>query len=257
MKILLTNDDGIDAPGINILADELINAGHDIIIIAPDKEQSAASHSITLHQPLRILERSKDRYAVTGSPADCMILASRIILKNSVELVISGINGGQNMGEDILYSGTVAAALEAMFMGYKAIAISLAAHVDQMFETAAYYLAEMLNKGLHEKIEKNEILNINVPNVKREEIKGIKLTRTGNRIYKDFVSEQKDPRGRTIYWIGGARALWLDEPGTDFKTVSDKFISITPISPNFNVERSFAKIDNWINNNNPGLFEKR
>jgi len=119
MKILLTNDDGIDAPGITALAGVLEENGHDIIIVAPDKEQSATSHSITLHEPLRLHERGKNRYALTGSPADCAIMAEKIVLKEPPDLVISGINGGQNMGEDVLYSGTVAAALEAMFLGFR------------------------------------------------------------------------------------------------------------------------------------------
>ncbi len=249
MKILLTNDDGIDAPGINILAAELTKNGHEIIIIAPDKEQSASSHSITLHKPLRIQERSKNRFAVTGSPADCIILASRVIITEPVNLVISGINSGQNMGEDILYSGTVAAALEAMFMGYRAIAISLAAHTDQKFGTAAYYLNWMLKKGLYELIGKNEILNINIPNVEVPEIKGIRITKTGHRRYKDFVSEQKDPRGRIIYWIGGKKPLWVNEKDSDFKTISEDYISITPIYPSFTVQRSFSKLKSWIEDN--------
>ncbi|MBN2460814.1 MAG: 5'/3'-nucleotidase SurE [Candidatus Cloacimonetes bacterium] len=249
MKIMLTNDDGIDAPGINILAEELDKSGHEIIIIAPDKEQSASSHSITLHEPLRIHERGRHRYAVTGSPADCAILASRVILNDSIDLVISGINGGQNMGEDILYSGTVAAALEAMSMGFRAMAVSLASYIDQRFETAAYYLSWMLKMGLHRLIGEREIFNINVPNVEVPEIKGIKTTRTGHRLYKDFVTEQRDPRGRTIYWIGGKKPLWVDEEGTDFKAVSENYISVTPIFPTFTVDTSEAKIKHWINRN--------
>ena len=155
MKILLTNDDGIDAPGINILAEVLKKKNHEIIIAAPDKEQSATSHSITLHQPLRIIDKGENRFAITGSPADCIIIASRILVKDGVDLVISGINGGQNMAEDVLYSGTVAAALEAMFMGYKAIAVSLAAYTNQKFETAAFYMNKMLEKGIHKLIDNN------------------------------------------------------------------------------------------------------
>jgi 5'-nucleotidase len=247
MRIMLTNDDGIDAPGINILAKVLKEENHEILIVAPNKEESATSHSITLHVPLRIYEREENRFAVTGSPADCMLLASRVILKKPVDLVISGINCGPNMAEDILYSGTVAAALEAMFMGYKAIAISVASKIDEQFETAAYYLNQMLNSGLHELIDKNEVFNINVPNVEKNKIKGIRITRTGHRHYQDFVKIQKDPRGRKMYWIGGSKPLWVDEEGTDFKVLSENFISITPISPNFTVHESMEKIKNWVN----------
>lgn len=248
MRILLTNDDGIDAPGINILADVLKENGHEIIMVAPDQEQSATSHSITLHQPLRIWERDKNKYAVTGSPADCVILAEKIILKHPIDLVISGINGGQNMGEDILYSGTVAAALEAMFLGFKSISLSLASKVDQKFETAAFFMNKILKKGIHELIGEKEVFNINVPNVEISEIKGFKITRTGHRKYQDFVKEQKDPRGRKIYWIGGAVPLWSKIGNTDFKAISQNYISITPIYPNFTKKESFKKIENWIAN---------
>ncbi len=248
MQILLTNDDGIDARGITILAEVLENHGHKIFIVAPDKEQSASSHSITLHQPLRIVKRADNRYAVTGSPADCVILAGRILVDEPIDLVISGINAGQNMGEDILYSGTVAAALEAMFMGYKAISASLAAYSEQKFEVAAEYLNSFIQAKLHKLIKPAEVFNINFPNLEKEEIKGIKVTSTGHRKYQDFVKEQKDPRGRTIYWIGGAKPVWSQEGNTDFKAISNKEISITPISPNFNKVSAQEKIEQWLKN---------
>lgn len=248
MKILLTNDDGIDAPGINVLAEVLEGAGHDIIVVAPSKEQSATSHSITLHEPLRIIERDERHFAVTGSPADCMILAFRVILKDSVDLVISGINGGQNMGEDILYSGTVAAALEAMFIGNKAIALSIASHQDQKFETAARYMRQFIDEGITDLIEGRMALNINVPNVDYDDVKGVKVSNIGHRKYEDFVKEQKDPRGRKIYWIGGAKALWEDKENSDFKIVNDNHISITPISPNFTMDSMFTPVFEWLEN---------
>jgi 5'-nucleotidase len=247
MRILLTNDDGIDAPGINALADELKDNGHQIIIVAPDKEQSAASHSITLHQPLRIIERGNHRFAITGSPADCVILAAKVIVKTPLDLVISGINGGQNMGEDVLYSGTVAAALEAMFMGFKAIAVSLASYKEQKFQTAAFYIHKLLKAGIHDLIDKDEILNINVPNVEKGEIEGVRITHTGHRRYKDFVAEQHDPRGRKIYWIGGDNALWENDDGSDSIAVLNNYVSITPLSPKFTKYDSFAKLKNWQN----------
>ncbi len=246
MRILLTNDDGIDAPGIRTLKRVLEEAGHDIMVIAPDKEQSAASHSITLHEPLRIIERSEREFAVTGSPADCVILASRFILKEDPDLLISGINGGGNMAEDILYSGTVAAALEAMFMGYKAMAVSITSRSGQKFETAAILMRNFLEQGLQDEIGEREVFNINVPNLDLQDIKGVKVTRAGNRHYQDFVKEQLDPSGRKIYWIGGAKAVWKDIEGTDFKVINENYVSITPISPNFTVPSSLNKIDNWI-----------
>lgn len=248
MKILLTNDDGIDAPGINVLAEELKNAGHEIIIVAPITEQSATSHSITLHEPLRINDRGNERYAVSGSPADCMILAFSAIVKDDIDLVISGINAGQNMGEDILYSGTVAAALEAMFIGKKSIALSIAAYHDQKFETAAKFMCRFIDEGIVDLIQGRMALNINVPNMEMDDIKGVKVTNIGHRKYEDFVKEQKDPRGRKIYWIGGAKALWEDKENTDFKVLNNGFISITPISPNFTMDSKFTPIFQWLEN---------
>ncbi len=249
MKILLTNDDGIDAPGITALAGVLEENGHDIIIVAPDKEQSATSHSITLHEPLRLHERGKNRYALTGSPADCAIMAEKIVLKEPPDLVISGINGGQNMGEDVLYSGTVAAALEAMFLGFRAMAVSLASYSNQKFETAAYFVNKLLQDGLHELIEKNEIFNINIPNVEIDEIAGIRITEVGHRKYQDFVKEQLDPRGRKIYWIGGGAPVWDRNGNSDFKAISEKFISVTPIRPSFSRKSSIPKLEKWVNEN--------
>ncbi|MDP8204100.1 MAG: 5'/3'-nucleotidase SurE [Candidatus Tenebribacter mawsonii] len=246
MKILLTNDDGFDAPGITILADELKKYGHDIIIAAPLKQQSAKSHSITLFKPMKVIEKSKQCYAISGTPADCMILASQLIVDNSIDLVISGINAGQNMGEDVLYSGTVAAAIEAMFLGHKSIAISLAAYKKQKFITAAKYLCEMLENGIHKEIVKNEVLNINVPNLDYDELKGTKVTCIGHRIYYNFIREEKDDNGEPVYLIGGDEPHWTEIENSDANAVKNGFVSITPIAPDFTKKNSFGRISNWI-----------
>ncbi len=246
MKILLTNDDGIDAPGINILAEELQKNNHNIYIVAPQKEQSATSHSITLHQPMRIFKRAKNIYAVTGTPTDCVILASQVILKEDIDLVISGINNGQNMGEDVLYSGTVAAAIEGMFLGFKAIAVSLTSFTNQKYETAAYFIGKFLDNGIVDVIDRGEILNINVPNVSIEDVKGVKITYLTHRKYVDFVAEQEDPRGEKIYWIGGNKPLWDTKEGSDAEAVFDNYISITPIKPQFTHKESIEKLKKWV-----------
>ena len=245
MRILLTNDDGIDAPGINILAENL-QEKHELIIVAPEKEQSATSHSITLFKPIRILEKGKNRYAVTGTPTDCISIAFQIILKKPVDLVISGINGGQNMSEDVLYSGTVAAALEAMFLGNRALAISLASYTNQKFETAAFYLKKMLDNGICKLIGKKEILNINVPNVNIADVKGIRITELGHRHYTDFVKEQTDIQGNKTYFIGGDEPFWCKEKNKDSRAIADNYISITPIYPDFTKKDSFPRISRWI-----------
>ena len=248
MRILLTNDDGIDAPGITTLERVLKENGHEIIVVAPDKEQSATSHSITLHQPLRLHERGTNRFALTGSPADCAIMAERIVLKQPPDLVVSGINGGQNMGEDVLYSGTVAAALEAMFLGFRSMAVSLAAYSRQNFETAAYFVNKLIESGLHELIGEREIFNVNIPNVEIEDVKGFRITEVGHRKYHDFVKEQLDPRGRKIYWIGGGAPVWDRDGNSDFKAISENYISITPMCPSFSQMSSFPKMEEWVKN---------
>lgn len=249
MKILLTNDDGYDAPGITVLAEELKKNGHDIIIAAPLKQQSAKSHSISLFKPMKIIEKKEKLFAISGTPADCMILASQLIIDDSIDLVISGINAGQNMGEDVLYSGTVAAAIEAMFLGYKSIAISLASYKDQKFITAAKYLCEMLEKGIHKEIAKNEVLNINVPNLEYDKIQGTKVTCIGHRIYYNFVREEKDTDGETVYFIGGDEPHWTEIENSDANAVKNGYISITPIAPDFTKKDSFGQVRNWINKN--------
>ncbi len=252
MKILLTNDDGINAPGINILANHLIECDHRVTVVAPDVEKSASSHSITLHTPLRIIREEVNRYAVTGSPADSVILALQVIINNECDIVISGINRGPNLGEDILYSGTVAAAIEAMYFGLPAIAVSLCSKTLNQYQTAAHYISEMLSSNISSCIGKNEILNINVPAVTAEMIEGIKITKAGNRIYKNFVVEQQDPRGKKIYWLGGDKPQWSDEEDTDIKAIENNYISITPVSPNFTNYDSFSKVRNWANQHSNG-----
>lgn len=248
MRILLTNDDGYDASGIQILARVLRERGHDIYIVAPHRERSAASHSITLTEPLRVYTKKENEYAVTGTPVDCVMIASEVILKNKVEIdvVISGINSGPNMGDDVLYSGTVAAAIEAMCMEMKAIAISLGSFTDQKFETAAIIMANLLDSKVIDIIRKNEILNINVPNCLLNEIKGIRVTKVGKRRYHNFVCHMNDHRGRDIFWIGGDGPVWEKEIGTDQEALSEGYVSITPLALSFTNEEAMKYTENWI-----------
>lgn len=247
LKILLTNDDGFDAPGIKILQKQLEKDGHETILVAPHIERSANSHMITLHEPLRIIKKSENEYAVSGTPADCMIIASEHIVNNEkIDVVISGINGGQNLGEDVLYSGTVAAALEACFLGYKSIALSLTAYENQNFGTAAKYISESLNNNILDLIEDREILNINVPNLETSEIKGVKVTQIGHRKYLDFLHKSEDQRGRDIFWIGGNKTVWDDDPTCDAYAVQNDYISITPVKFDFTNRKAFDKIENWL-----------
>lgn len=246
MRILLTNDDGIYAPGIIELAHALEECNHEVIVAAPEMERSASSHSITLHTPLRIIEKGHNRYAISGSPADCVILAQEVILTDGCDLVISGINNGPNMGEDILYSGTVAAAIEAMYFGYPAIAVSLNSRSSEFFPTAAQCICHLLKHNIHLLITQYEIFNINIPSVPFEEVKGFLLTKTGHRRYKEFVHKQQDPRGRNIYWIGGDKPIWQEEDETDIAAVANGYVSITPVSPRFTNHSSFDRLQDWL-----------
>ncbi|MCF7858462.1 MAG: 5'/3'-nucleotidase SurE [Candidatus Cloacimonetes bacterium] len=249
MNILLTNDDGYDAQGIMILAAELKKNGHKVIIAAPLEQQSAKSHSISLFKPMKIVEKGEKYFAISGTPADCMILASQLLLDNNIDLVISGINAGQNMGEDVLYSGTVAAAIEAMFLNFKAIAISLASYSNQKFITAARYLCEMLDKGIHEEIAEKEVLNINVPNLEYNEIKGIKITCIGHRKYYNFVREEIDENNETVYLIGGDEPHWSEIENSDANAIQNGYISVTPIAPDFTMKESFTQLNKWLMKN--------
>ncbi len=254
MRILLTNDDGIDAIGINVLAEELKKRGHHVIMVAPESERSASSHSITIRKPLYVQNRGTDRHAVTGTPVDCVFMAQQMILKQDPDIVISGINSGQNMGEDILYSGTVAAALEAMFLGWKSIAVSIQDYKDQHFETAAWYIAEMLERGIADLVGEENIININVPNLPRDQVRGIQLTRPGHRHYRNFVRECIDEEGNMSYIVGGDIQYWSKDDGTDFACVHAGSISISPLYPDFMCDNTVKPISRWIDN--VDLFEQ-
>jgi len=245
MIILLTNDDGIEAPGINILGNHLEQAGHDIIYCAPKTQQSATSHSITLHAPVRLFKHGEKRYSVGGKPTDSVLIAYHLFGEDAFDLVISGINQGQNMAEDILYSGTVAAAIEASFIGFSSIAISVTSFTDVQYETAAIWLCRMLQEGMADQIREKEVLNINVPNVGVSEIKGIKITHPGHRHYENFVTEIKAPRNIKLFWISG-EVIWAEDEEADTAVIQDNYISISPIFPDFSKKQSNQKYRNWL-----------
>lgn len=229
--ILVTNDDGVHSPGIQILARKLKDLG-DVYIVAPDRERSAVSHSLTLHRPLHADEIKERVYSVNGTPTDCVnigVNAPILRVKRRPDLVISGINKGPNLGDDITYSGTVMAAIEARILGIPSFAISLVASEDFLFEETANFgliLAEAIIKG---GLPKDTILNVNFPNLPLSEIKGVRITRQGKRIYGGVVTEMVDPKGRKHYWIGGNQMSWDKGEDTDFEAVHEGFISITPL----------------------------
>jgi 5'-nucleotidase len=223
---LLTNDDGYSAEGIQVLAKALEDLA-EVWLVAPNSEQSAVSHALTLHRPLRLERRGDRRFAVDGTPTDCVTLAiSSLFDERRPELVVSGINRGANMGVDVHYSGTVSAAFEGVILGFPALAVSQQLGEGYCFERAAGIARELAEWILDNGLPRDTLLNLNVP---PKPAKGIRLTRLGARRYTDDVVEQTDPRGRQIFWIGGGRPIWEATPGTDFHEVACGYASVTPL----------------------------
>ncbi len=231
--ILLTNDDGIYAEGLNTLAKELKKMA-EVLLVAPDREQSASSHSLTLTRPLRLNQRGPNRYSCDGTPTDCVMLAVHGILKHRLpDLLISGINHGANMGEDVTYSGTVAAAIEGSILGIPSLAVSNSDVENlQSYGAAAKFIAKFVRGMKKYNLFTETFLNINFPSIKENKFTRYRFTCLGKRIYKDIIIEKTDPRGRLYYWIGG-QSTWKDVKGSDFEAISDGYVSISPLKLNF------------------------
>jgi len=236
MKILIANDDGIQANGIITLAKALATE-HDVYVIAPDQERSAAGHAITLHTPIRVQEVKLDpsikkAWSISGTPGDCVKIGIFAILDEAPDLIISGINHGPNLGADILYSGTVSAAMEGAVLGFPSVAVSLAdlTNSNHDFNYAAEFVSKFINKMHELKYPKKTILNINVPAVKKEEITGIAITKLGTRMYTDSYEKRHDPRGKVYYWLAGEVIDKPVEIDTDISAIRQNKISITPVT---------------------------
>lgn len=246
LRILLVNDDGINAPGIRSLQKALTSAGHKVIMVAPDSERSAASHSISLRKDIQATRIAENEWAISGTPVDCVVIALQKIITEKIDLVVSGINAGQNMGEDVLYSGTVAAAMEAAMFGYPAIALSINAYRDQLFASATDWFMKLIRTGLDTLAKPREVLNINFPNILFEEVKGVRLTRTGHRKYYNFITIINEEEDSFSYRIGGDVPQWDFEPGTDSEAISEGYISITPLGFELTRAETFPQILSWI-----------
>ncbi len=239
--ILVTNDDGVYSPGIQILAKRLRELDA-VVIVAPDRERSAAGHSMTLHRPLLIEEVRESVYSVNGTPTDCVNIAVKGLLRETPRLVVSGINKGPNLGDDVTYSGTVAGAIEGTLLGIPSLAVSLAARENFRFAEAAEVAFHAASRILEEGMPQGTLLNINVPNVPLAEVRGTIITRLGKRIYHQMTVERVDPRGKKYYWIGGGEPDWEREEGTDLDAVDRGMVSITPLHLDFTDYASFDRM---------------
>lgn len=228
MYILISNDDGYRAPGIRCLA-QAVEAVARVTVVAPDRDRSGASNSLTLDSPLRARVAADGYTYVEGTPTDCVHLAITGLLEDEPDMVVSGINAGANLGDDVIYSGTVAAAMEGRFLGFPAVAVSMVAAQPDHYETAARVVLELLERIRSQPLPAETILNVNVPDLAYESLSGWQVTRLGHRHRSEPVIFQQDPRGRPIYWVGPAGSEQDAGPGTDFHAVRNGYVSVTPI----------------------------
>jgi 5'-nucleotidase len=233
MKILVSNDDGISSPGLQLLADALEEIGAEVLVVAPQIERSTTGHSLTLHKPLRTREVKPRRFFVSGSPADCVYFATRHLLKQKPDLIVSGVNYGANLGQDHFYSGTVAAAREGSFFGVKSLALSLCCNFKNSskfhWDTAMRFAKNFVPLFHKSDFPASHVMNVNIPNLPFDQIKGVRWGVQGKRIYTDEVSESVDPRGKKYYWIGGMAAGHDSVEGSDCNLVADGYISLVPL----------------------------
>jgi 5'-nucleotidase len=248
MRILVSNDDGVDAPGIHALADGLRAAGHEVIVVAPDRDRSGASNSLTLELPIRTRRIDARTWAVAGTPTDCVHLALSGLLEVEPDIVVSGINNVANLGDDVIYSGTVAAAMEGRFLGLPAIAMSLATgeRRDGHFATAARCAVELVARLHTDPLPANTILNVNVPDRAWGELRGWEVTRLGHRHRAEPCIRQEDPRGRPVWWIGPPGPEQDAGPGTDFHAVRTGCVSVTPIHVDLTRFQALEQVAGWV-----------
>lgn len=244
MKILLSNDDGVHAQGIKTLFEHL-NKAFDVTLVAPDRNCSGASNSLTLMNPLRAQNLDNGFIAINGTPTDSVHIAISQLMPEQPDLVVAGINHGANLGDDTLYSGTVAAATEGRHMGMPAIAVSLVGH--QHFATAAIVVVKLIKRLQEHPLPQDQILNVNVPDVPINELKGIKVTRLGSRHQAEAMEKQQDPWGRDIYWYGLLGVEQDASEGTDFHAIANGYASVTPLTVDMTAHKSIKSMTEWMN----------
>ncbi len=245
MRILLSNDDGYFAPGIKALADALAGLA-EVVVVAPERNRSGASNSLTLDRPLSLRQAASGFYFVDGTPTDCVHLALTGLLDPMPDMIVSGINHGANMGDDTIYSGTVAAATEGFLFGIPSIAISLTSFAGQHYDTAGRVARELVERYINSPIREPMLLNVNVPDIPYEALSGREVTRLGKRHKAEPVVKMKSPRGETVYWIGAAGGAEDSGPGTDFDAVERNAVSITPLQVDLTHNHQLPKIESWL-----------
>lgn len=244
MRILVTNDDGYLALGIDTLARAARELG-EVRVVAPDREQSATSHSLTMHHPLRVRRIADDLHVVDGTPTDCVVLAVGELLDERPDFVLSGVNHGSNLGDDVLYSGTVAAAMEATMLGIPAIAVSYTGRDPEAIEAWQPLLTELLRKMLRDDFPPETLLNVNLPAVAPENLESVRITTLGRRAYIGSLTRALDPNGREYFWIGGGESKWWGGPNVDFRAVHSGCISVTPLDLDLTNYKLLEKIGEW------------
>ncbi|MBW4469035.1 MAG: 5'/3'-nucleotidase SurE [Stenomitos rutilans HA7619-LM2] len=258
MKLLISNDDGIFALGIRSLANRLAEAGHHVTVVCPDRERSATGHGLTLHQPIRadivesVFHPNVKAWACSGTPSDCVKLALWALLDGPPDLVLSGINHGSNLGTDVLYSGTVSAAMEGVIEGIPSLAFSLASFASSEFQPAAAFAESLVAQLAKQPLPELLLLNVNVPAVAAEAIAGVKVTRQGVRRYIDVFEKRLDPRGKTYYWLAGELLEDVAEPSevtdqapTDVEAIRANYITVTPLQYNLTAATGLASLKHW------------
>lgn len=245
MRILCTNDDGYLASGLRVLASAARSLG-EVTIVAPDREQSATSHSLTIHHPLRARRATDGALVVDGTPTDCVIVGVGELMRHRPDVVLSGINHGPNMGEDVLYSGTVAAAMEATVLGIPAVAVSYTGDQLESLETWEDLVAGLLAGILGQKsFPEDTLLSVNLPPVAPHEVKGVRITSLGRRRYQDSITRAKDPSGREYFWIGGGVTEWKGSPDSDFRAIEEGYVSVTPLHLDLTNYQLLESIREW------------
>ena len=245
MNILVSNDDGILSPGLAVLAEACREVGQ-VTVIAPDREQSGTSHSLTLHRPLRPQRRHDGSFQVDGTPTDCVLLGLGALMPEKPDFVFSGVNLGPNMGEDVLYSGTVSAAMEAVTLGVPGVAISFASRVSE--EVSAYLpvLRHLVQRIVQVQVfPPNMLLNINLPDLEGDGVPGVRVTKLGSRYFSESLTRMKDPWGKEVYWIGGGEITWTGDAESDHQAVKDGFISVTPLHLDLTNYALFETVRGW------------